>query len=349
MCTTPTAPLSQWFDRERFAEEHGHAPQTTQSSVFHRSYECRGVGCKSSYCRQCGFAKGMKLRRKLVATINRWQACKPVMVTLTQNPELFGGPREGLDHVRTTGAISKLAKKLRRYCKSGLYFCVVEYHESGWPHWHMMLDAEYIPASAIRDAWYSLGPKDRDWTHNPHGITDVRSPKKFKSKEHRFNYLTKYITKIPKQGFPDWLLDAPDLIYKRYTSSHGLFCPDREEEKKKGTTSGEEYDRTADTIRGRVSLCGTKTALMCNRDYVGLDGEAKRHTTCVAKLPMGPAEFAEIEGLELTHGRCAISGEAVTRWSSMARWQEKAKRKQNRAREKHDAAYPLLAGQYDGS
>lgn len=351
MTTTTPTPLSHWFDRDRdpAAMRGQAAEQTPTESGNAYSYECRGVGCKSSYCRQCGFAKGQKLRRQLIESEWKWQSCKPVMVTLTLNPELFDGPREGLDHVRKTGAISKFVKRLRRYMASGLYFAVIEYHVSGWPHWHMMLDADYIPYNAIRDAWHALGPKGREWTHNPHGIVDVRSPKKFRSKQHRFNYLCKYVTKVPKQGFPDWLLDAPDLIFKRYTSSHGLFSCNKPAEEAKKCGKVEEYERTADTIRGRLSLCGAKTAIMKRVEYVTIDGEIKHQTRCVAKVPIAVSVFAEREGLELVHGRAAITGALAARWQRQTQWAERLGKKKDKARAKHDAEHPLFAGQYDGS
>ncbi len=92
----------------------------------------------------------------------------------------------------------------------------------GWPHWHLVID---LPPGGIdltkawrlwRDKWH-LGGLDLQRKNN-------------RNAEHAMFYVTKYLTKYPKEGFPDWILNLDRRI--RWVQACGKLGPlvsDREQ------------------------------------------------------------------------------------------------------------------------
>lgn len=59
---------------------------------------------------------------------------------------------------------------------------------------------------------------------------------------HAARYATKYVTKVPQYGFPEWVFDIGDegKQIKRYTASHGFFGSRKKEEAEPGEEVDEE-------------------------------------------------------------------------------------------------------------
>ena len=104
----------------------------------------------------------------------------PFAVTFSVNPAWFASPAEAYDFCRRF--FGKFVEELRRRdgkgnCSvggggvrlhSGSYVCFFEPHKSGWPHWHLLLDAKYVDIEVLRRVWNSFGRR-----HGKGGIGHV--------------------------------------------------------------------------------------------------------------------------------------------------------------------------------
>lgn len=199
------------------------------------SWEVRGCCCKSQYCEQCGPGRGLDVRKKLIEALSTFQGI--FMVTLTHDQVIFNGdPRRAFEYVKGKAGsgnsqhlIGELVRTLwkRGYLHSRRYFCVLECQKNGFPHWHLLLDASFIPVEVIRARWDSFRPKDAGPVQgNRPAFGAVRfSAPKFADHKHAAHYACKYLIKNPEQGFPDWLLGSSRV--HRFTTSKGLFPADR--------------------------------------------------------------------------------------------------------------------------
>jgi hypothetical protein len=154
----------------------------------------------------------------------------PFMVTLTCNPARFKSPADAYFFCRQfTG---KLVQELRRRngqgrcraggggvrLRSGDYFVGFELHKSGWPHWHIVLDATFCDIEVLREVWNAFGRR-----HGKPGIGHVFFTEKKTdwSIEMAIAYVTKYLTDRPEAGWPDWIMQSAKRI-RRFSSSQGL-------------------------------------------------------------------------------------------------------------------------------
>lgn len=154
-----------------------------------------------------------------------------------------------------------------------------EENGDGWPHWHILLDIGDLPAM-----WYNKDTQEAQeqapanktgWVYIPHYfdlnkahrlLTKWKIGKQcklsvrrdsFNTGKHAVFYITKYLIKSPKRGFPAWMLETPRL--KFYASSRAFSRSDEpaepEIEKKKYK---EREIKTARRPVERVSECCKK-------------------------------------------------------------------------------------------
>ena len=130
------------------------------------SWEVRGCCCRNQFCEQCGPGRGLDVRKQLIEVLRTFKGI--FMVTLTLDPSLFDGdPLRAFEYVKgkkgsgnTQHLIGELVRTLeKRGClHSRRFFCVLECQKNGFPHWHLLLDASYIPVETIRDRWDTFRP-----------------------------------------------------------------------------------------------------------------------------------------------------------------------------------------------
>jgi hypothetical protein len=198
-----------------------------------------GDRCKDWFCPHCCNVQGPKLRARLIDVVSTWK--RPFMLTFTIDPDLFDGPEQAYKHVTSKRAISRVMKELRRFMNTLAWFCVIEWQENGWPHWHVLIDSDFVPIDAVRKAWFRFVPMSKRHLVRPSigslGIVRFSCPEGFKSAKHAGLYASKYLVKFPEKGFPDWVMKARYRI-RRYATSRGfsgelthrtLLDPDREE------------------------------------------------------------------------------------------------------------------------
>ena len=131
----------------------------------------------------------------------------PLLLTLTVDRGNFASPEAAHAYISQKGLIRRLLGRLG----VRTWIWVLEFQGktgAGWPHWHVLLDASPLPRKRI--------DLDRAWhlwrgTWEIGGL-DVRAANKFNSPTHAIFYVTKYLTKFPKDGFPVWVLEAEHRI-----------------------------------------------------------------------------------------------------------------------------------------
>jgi hypothetical protein len=105
----------------------------------------------------------------------------------------------------------------RGHLHSKAYFWVVEFlKDTEQPHWHLLLDAGRIPFGEIVEIYSRYRP-----LYSP-PLPEPITAKNYKGRapglgsvfftppadpQQAAGYVTKYLTKFPKHGFPDWVLD----------------------------------------------------------------------------------------------------------------------------------------------
>jgi hypothetical protein len=149
------------------------------------------------------------------------------MWTFTVDPKRFGGPLQAYRRVMKARIFSHLVNELnkRGYLYSRRYFWVMETHKNGWPHWHLLLDTNYVPFQEVAEIWNRLGTGDPEELFGR--VQFSKGPKaskgEFKSPMHAAFYAMKYVVKEPEYGWPDWLLDYEGNV-KRFSPSHGFYA-----------------------------------------------------------------------------------------------------------------------------
>lgn len=180
--------------------------------------------CRSRFCPDCCEYLGIQLRDRLRERLKQFKSC--YMITLTVDPELFESPEEAWEYVRAERCIARFVRGLRehKYLNDRHYFYVVEFHKNGWPHWHLLLDADYIPHAELVAFWGTFRPKHAGpvrGSRPPFGTVLFSAPK-FASSDHAAHYATKYVIKSPEDGWPEWVMDYTGNIF-RYSVSKGFW------------------------------------------------------------------------------------------------------------------------------
>lgn len=145
------------------------------------TYLVSGITCKRWGCAPCG--------RQKIRDLAWWTklACPNKLLTLTVDPKAHDNPE--LAWLSTAPKVPELVRSLRKKWGVIEYLRVVELTDKGWPHYHLMVRAAYIPQLVIRKCWEDLTAAK---------IVDIREVKQFFNS---FQYLVKYLTKLKRV---DW-------------------------------------------------------------------------------------------------------------------------------------------------
>jgi len=249
-------------------------------------YEIAKCRCNSWFCTDCCKTKGYNLRARLIPILETFRGL--IMVTLTIDPELFPDPETAYRYVKDKRCISVLAQALDRrgYLASRQYFYVVEWQkDTQQAHWHILFDSTYIPWEVLFELWSSNRPKHAGPVKDdrpPFGTVHFSAPK-FASPVHAARYATKYLTKVPEHGFPDWVLDmGKNRRICRYGKSRGFWrTPSRPATEPKRTRA-----KSSKTYRERIATCGDSVNVFEMKEH--LDRETGEITT--KRVWLGQAE-----------------------------------------------------------
>ena len=186
---------SKKHNRNRFCGQwsvhgpvHGQAPDLQQ---------CARLPCKSWTCPSCGPRKARQLRKAIIEKATEKNLRR--FLTLTLDPSTCT-PQDSIPYIR--GCWNKFRTYLtRRYRTAISFIAVVERQQSGYAHFHILVD-RYISQAWISEAWQALGGGR---------IVDIRAVDL-----HRVSsYLSKYLTE-------DLLLASFKKGQRRYTTSRTI-------------------------------------------------------------------------------------------------------------------------------
>lgn len=173
---------------------------------------CRKHLCRCRTCPECGWMYGWRVRQNLLAQKGKFR--RPMLLTLTvdRNGTVtgkgFASPQEAHRHVTDGKFISTLMRRLG--VKRWVW--VLEFQMTrgdGWPHWHLLIDVADLPRQRLdlhrawalwRDTW-RIGGIDLEHKRNRNGS-------RVHGIEHAIRYITKYLTKAPQHGYPEWVLNS---------------------------------------------------------------------------------------------------------------------------------------------
>jgi len=161
--------------------------------------------CNSRTCSTCGPRLGYIVRQRLLEKCELFQV--PALLTLTVDRKNFPSPGAAHHSINEFGLI----RRLMRYLDIRCWVWILEFQRksgAGWPHWHILIDLYNQPGRKIdltrawklwRDQWGVGG-------------LDVQQRRSFQDPDHAIKYITKYLMKQPKVGFPLWVLEATKRI-----------------------------------------------------------------------------------------------------------------------------------------
>lgn len=319
------------------------------------TYELIGCSCKSRFCPQCCVPMGWKLRHELTEVLESFTGLQ--MWTLTIDPQLFESPEAAYRYCREKRVIGEMVRFLdeKGVLHSKRYFVAVEWQQgTEMVHYHLLLDASYVPWELMRDRWNRFRPKEA----GPLPVDSVRpafgsirySAPKFADSKHAANYATKYVIKTPEYGFPDWVLDYEGKIH-RYHVSKGFFPRPSKPKDERGEAweadvteedddewhgagcfcehcrEAEEPERPkklAKTVRERIARCRDKAVVIEKKTkiFVGGTFEEERHYLGDALLPYDKAcdllgRYDNGRGrvdITFADARLVLTGESPPEW-----------------------------------
>jgi len=228
-------------------------PETRDFHV-HDSVVCP-CGCRSWFCERCAIAKGIEVRSRLQARIEGFTDV--LLLTLTLDPKEFKGPLAAWRAVKRGRWISRVMRDLFRSKlarKASGYFYVVEWQGNGMPHYHILVDARFIPHKILAAISARIG----------FGFVFI-SKRDFGSKRHAANYATKYLTKRPKHAYPAWVMNrGKSEQVRRYDVSKGFWGTSRPPSR----DTGETRQNTKSTYYVRVQCCGNQSSVFGRESHI---------------------------------------------------------------------------------
>lgn len=274
----PTQPYLEYREKtvgERPQEDDDKDERMIVHRVRHKM-EAIKCGCKSWFCPTCAVGQGVKFRERLMKVLETFEWVQ--MWTLTVDPSLYESEKECYLAVKGQRMISELMRALkeRGYLATGRFIYFVEWHKSGWPHFHLLVDSKFIPHSVVKEIWNSNRPADAGPVLHAEscdciecgGIGPVKlrpafgsvrfSKGQFNSVFHAACYATKYLTKYPEHGYPRWVLECNTRVIRRYGVSRGFWGEMKARKEPKGRTSTKSERRVIDQLQD----CGREVAVV---------------------------------------------------------------------------------------
>ena len=274
-------------------------------------HELSKCGCDCWFCPDCCKRKGYELRARLVPILETFAGL--LMVTFTVDPDLFGSPREAFDYMRERRCLGRTVQDLRRggHLRSRRYFYVVEWQrDTGQVHYHVLFDASFIPFDALVASWSKHRPKDAGAVvgERPAFGTAWISKGDFEGGAvHAARYGTKYLVKVPRDGFPDWVMQmGKDCRVRRYGTSRGFWGNDSVPQTEPAT----HRESARRSYAERVGSCGS-TVNVC-RVWAMVDtstGEVDLRREWIGELDLAASVVSGLPDDEWPSGWRVLLGE----------------------------------------
>lgn len=267
---------------------------TVTSPASDAGFEVAKHRCRCWFCHDCCRILGTNLRKQLEPILETFNGL--LMVTFTVDPSLFIDAAEAYFYMRDRRCIARTIQDLDRggYLHSRRYFYVVEWQKhTQQAHFHVLLDASFIPWQFLLDSW----SKHRPETAGPvvpgrpaFGTVLVSKPRFSGGAAHAARYVTKYLTKTPEHGFPDWVLRMGMYTrIRRYSASRGFWG-----EKTIPSERGRPRDIERRSYRQRLERCGTSVDLYEFREVVDRStGEIETRRRWIGELAVPALQLFE--------------------------------------------------------
>jgi len=266
--------------------EHVGNSVTHPVNEYGDRFEVAKKRCKCAFCPDCAEFIGYNLRKKLIPILETFSGL--FMLTFTVDPALFPDAQAAYLYMRENRCIAKTIQDLfrRGHLCSRRYFYVVEWQkDTEQAHFHVLVDAEFVPWDELLRLWGK---------HRPEGAGPVIGDRPafgtvFFTKRyfeggaaHAARYVTKYITKIPEHGFPEWVLRlGEETRIRRYSASRGFWgnppkLPSEPEKKREAKPR---------TYAERIRVCGSSVNVFEIRESVDREtGEIQIARTWAGEL-----------------------------------------------------------------
>lgn len=248
--------------------EHVGNTVTHPVNEYGDHFEAAKKRCKCWFCPECCEVMGYNLRKRLFPILASFSYL--LLVTLTVDPSLFTDPKSAYLYIMQRRCIARTIQDLFRWghLRSRRYFCVIEWHKkTGYIHLHVLLDSSYIPIADLERSW----GKHRPAGAGPHiagrplfGYVYISKREFEGGPAHAARYVTKYLTKTPEHGFPDWVLQMKGKRIRRYSASRGFWGTTT----KRQPESSVEHERQEHTYAERVQACGSSVNVFEIRESV---------------------------------------------------------------------------------
>ncbi len=249
--------------------------------------------CRCWFCPDCCESMGRRLREKLEPILSTFTAI--MMVSFTIDPSLFPSPRAAYFYLRERRCLSRTIQDMRRrgYLHSKRYFYVLEWQKrTEQTHLHVLLDASFVPWATLLDSWSKHRPTTAGPVvgNRPAFGTVIISPPFAGGPQHAARYVTKYLTKVPEHGFPQWVLDlGADTRVRRYNASRGFWGEPSEPAERDATYKPEHV-----TYRQRIGKCGRSVDVFESRvSCENATGELRVTPHWVGELDVSFADLRE--------------------------------------------------------
>jgi hypothetical protein len=244
--------------------------------------------CQVRTCPACGSKMGWAVRQRLLERQAFWR--RPGLLTLSIDRRCFAGAREAWERVTGERAVAELMRSLG--VKRWMW--VLEFQQKtgeGWPHWHVLVDLADLPRHRIdlKRAWEIWRKR---W--NLGGLDLTEKSAKLSNPEHAIFYLTKYLTKKPEGGFPQWVLESHSVRFLGGCRELGPLVSTPCAIEKRNPIKPNQSDKTYPPRRShleRISSCGT-TSKVWAEDVDPSSGEVSR--SFLGTLPAEPARLGEM-------------------------------------------------------
>lgn len=214
--------------------------------------------------------KRQQIEAKGVPDMKGWK-----FITLTVDPSAVESPRDAFEN--GSKQLRRFLYSLRKYIGRKFRWCwKLEFHESGYPHWHLIVDYKpKFPPDILKEAipeWWKLGR------------VNVKAVKR-----KRFEYLFKYVSKVAYAdcdaetgvALPDWVLDyqrqgkgGKKVCGIRFWQTGGGFY-DKAKQAERKRDREQKTSRVPYTLRQQIKMSWRKV-LVFRKDAEGQIVRAKR-------------------------------------------------------------------------
>lgn len=284
----------------------------TKPTMLGSRFDLVKCGCKCWYCPDCCALKGYNLRARLIPALESFKGL--LMVTLTLDPELFDSHEEAYFYAREKRCISVLMQSLDRlgHLHSRRYIYVVEFQQSGNPHYHLLMDASRVPHDVIQREWSKNRPKNLPPpppNRSGFGFIWISKARFEGGHAHAGRYATKYLIKVPDYGWPKWVLrQGAERRVPRYGVSHGFW----NEPKREPSRRRRKFRVRCNSVSyaDRLDQCGSTTNVMGVTSYLMPSGEIKEAHQWIARMGISTDVFPKLDEYYMEGSRRArISAE----------------------------------------